>query len=186
MSLPLDLGDLTLRRLRHTDFAEVLAYYSNVEVARYCEWEAMSADQVAALMEGQGSVLPGDPGVPLIIAAELKSESRVIGDCSLTITRPDVREGEIGYVFHPAWHGHGYASRAVRAVLKYAFVSLELHRIIAQVDVRNERSWRLLERIGMRREGHFRQCSFVKGEWIDDYLYGVMENQWSMPTSRSR
>jgi RimJ/RimL family protein N-acetyltransferase len=176
--LPIDLGDLTLRRLRHTDYADLLAYYSDPDVARYQQWGPMTADELAAIFEGQGSVLPGDPGVPLILAVELKAEQRVIGDCSLTVTDPMSRQAEIGFCFHPHQRGRGYSTRAVRAALEFAFGSLDVRRVVAATDVRNERSWRLLERIGMRREGHFRQCAFVKGEWIDDYLYAMLADEW--------
>jgi RimJ/RimL family protein N-acetyltransferase len=176
--LPIDLGDLVLRRLRHTDFAEILAYYSHPDVARYCEWEAMTDAQVAGILEGQGSVLPGATGVPLLIGVELAAEQRIIGDCSLTITRPEHRQAEIGFCFHPQYQRRGYASRSVHAVLGYAFETLQNHRIEARCDVRNERSWRLLERVGMRREGQLRQCAFLKGEWIDDYLYAMLAPEW--------
>jgi RimJ/RimL family protein N-acetyltransferase len=179
VDLPIELGDIVLRRLRHTDYSDMLAYYSDPAVARYCEWEAMSEAQVATLLEGQGSVLPGDPGVPLLLGVQLNAESRLIGDCSLTIARPHDRQAEIGYCFLPEMHGRGYATRAVRAVLEYAFEHLDMHRVIAQVDTRNERSWRLLERIGLRREGHFRECAFLKGEWIDDYVYAMLASEWS-------
>jgi RimJ/RimL family protein N-acetyltransferase len=182
--LPIELGDLLLRRLRHTDFADMLAYYSHPEVARYCEWDAMSDTQVAAILEAQGNVMPGDVGVPLLIGLELLAEERLVGDCSLTIALPEHRQAEIGFCFHPEFQGRGFASRAVHAVLGYAFYKLEMHRIEARCDVRNERSWRLLERVGMRREGHLRQCAFLKGEWIDDYLYAMLAPEWSSHLSQ--
>lgn len=177
--LPLELGDLTLRRLRHTDFADMLAYYSHPDVARYCEWDAMSDEQVAAILEAQGSVLPGDVGLPLLVGVELTAEQRLIGDCSLTIALPEHRQAEIGFCLHPDFQGRGIATRVVRAVLGYAFGALGMHRMEARCDVRNERSWRLLERVGMRREGRLRQCAFLKGEWIDDYLYAMLAPEWS-------
>lgn len=177
--LPFHVGELTLRRLRHTDFSDLLAYYSDPEVARYQQWEPMSAEQVAMIIENQGGVLPGDSGVPLILAAVLDAEDRVIGDCSLTITNSDDRQAEIGFVFHPEYQGRGFATRVVHAALGYAFQSLEMHRVVAATDVRNERSWRLLQRVGMRREGHCRHCSYTKGQWVDDYLYAMLEDEWA-------
>ena len=176
--LPLDLGDLTIRRLRHTDFADIRAIYSDSEVARYQDWEPMSDDQVQTLLDGQGCLIPGDAGVPLILPVVLNAEDRVIGDVVLTITAADHPQAEIGFCFHPVYQGCGLATRAVRAVIGYAFGHLGVHRVFATTDVRNERSWLLLERIGMRREGHLRQCSFIKSEWVDDYLYAVLAEEW--------
>jgi RimJ/RimL family protein N-acetyltransferase len=177
--LPIDLCDLRLRRLRHTDFADMLAYYSHPAVARYCEWDAMTDEQVAAILEAQGSVLPGDVGVPLLIGVELTAEQRLVGDCSLTITLPEHRQAEVGFCFHPEYHGRGFATRSLHAALVYAFETLQMHRVAARCDVRNEPSRRLLERVGMRREGHLRQCAFLKGEWIDDYVYAMLASEWS-------
>ena len=176
--LPLDLGDLTIRRLRHTDFADVRAIYSDPDVARYQDWEPMSDDQVQRLLDGQGSLIPGDAGVPLILPVVLNAEDRVIGDVVLTITDAEHPQAEVGFCFHPAYHRRGFATRAVRAVIDYAFGHLDVHRIYATTDVRNERSWRLLGRLGMRREGRLQECSFIKGEWVDDYLYAVLADEW--------
>src|SRR5690606_16656518 len=173
LDLPIDLGDLTLRRLRHTDFADMLAYYSHPDVARYCEWDPMSDGEVAAILEAQTNVLPGDVGVPLQIGVELTAERRLIGDCSLTVCFPEHRQAEVGFCFHPEYQGRGFASRSLHTVLGYAFATLQMHRVEARCDVRNKPSWRLLERVGLRREGHLRQCAFLKGAWIDDYVYGM-------------
>lgn len=184
--LPLDLGDLMIRRVRHTDFADIRAIYSHPEVAWYQDWEPMTDEQVAGLLEGQGSLLPGDPGIGLILPVELKAQEKVIGDVVLTITSLDDRQAEIGYCFHPEFRGRGYASRAVHAVLGYAFESLEMQGVRAITDVRNERSWRLLERVGMRREAHLPRNTFVKGDWIDDYLYEMLADEWpGLPTEET-
>jgi RimJ/RimL family protein N-acetyltransferase len=185
LDLPLDLGDLTIRRLRHTDFADIRAIYSDPEVARYQDWEPMSDDQVQALLDGQGCLIPGDTGVPLILPVVLNTEERVIGDVVLTITDAEHRQAEVGFCFHPAYQGRGFATRAVRAVVGYAFSQIDVHRVFATTDVRNQRSWRLLERVGMRREGHLRECSYIKGEWVDDYVYAVLAEEWSEPALRN-
>lgn len=177
--LPIDLGDLLLRRLRQTDFADMLAYYSHPDVARYCEWNPMSDGEVAAILDAQTNVMPGEVGVPLQIGVELTTDQRLVGDCSLTVYFPEHRQAEVGFCFHPEYQGRGFASRSLHAVLGFAFETLQMHRIEARCDVRNERSWRLLERVGMRREGHLQQCAFLKGEWIDDYVYAMLASEWS-------
>lgn len=59
----------------------------------------------------------------------------------------------------------------------FAFQTLDLHRIYAGTDTRNERCWRLLERVGMRREAHFRHEYCIGGEWIDSYVYATLEGE---------
>lgn len=116
--------------------------------------------------------------MPLILPVELKAEERVIGDVVLTIAEEDVLAAEIGCCFHPEYHGRGFATRAVAAVVRYAFESLEVQRVWAVTDSRNERSWMLLERIGLRREAGWSHRSFVKGEWISDYRYTMSADDW--------
>ena len=69
-------------------------------------------------------------------------------------------------------------------VLDYAFGSLGLHRIIAIADCRNAPSWALLERLGMRREGHFVENSWFKGDWADEYLYAILRHEWLSKRTR--
>lgn len=86
--------------------------------------------------------------------------------------------GEIGYTFARAYQRSGLATEATRAALDFAFDSLRLNRIIATMDCRNSASIALTERLGMRREGHFIQNSWFKGEWCDEYLYALLRKEW--------
>lgn len=175
---PIELGDLLLRRLELRDVADLLEIKSNPEVVRYEFFGCWSEYDVLHCVRSQAEVHVGDPGVPLILAVELAAEQKLIGDCQLTINSIEDRQGEIGFAFNPRYAGRGYATRAVNAALGFGFRTLNLHRIIAATDVRNERSWKLLERIGMRREAHFRHDNLVADEWVDDYVYAMLEHEW--------
>lgn len=181
-SLPIELGDLLLRRLELRDVADLLEIKSDPAVVRYELFGCWSESDVHHCIKEQMPIHPGDPGVPLILAVELVPEQKLIGDCQLTIHSPADRQGEIGFAFNPRYSGRGYATRAVHAALGYGFAALDLHRIIAAVDVRNDRSWKLLERIGMRREAHFMHCNLVADEWVDDYHYAMLEHEWREAT----
>lgn len=67
----------------------------------------------------------------------------------------------------------------MRALLGWCFEALHLHRVVALVDVRNLPSVALMERAGLRREGHFRQNGWYKGEWCDEYQYAVLASKWA-------
>ena len=101
-----------------------------------------------------------------------------MGDCAFKIEEDDERQGEIGYTLARAYQGRGIASEAVSRVLEYAFASLGLHRVIAITDVENAPSVALLERLGLRREGHFHQNVWFKGKWGDEYLYAMLQEEW--------
>jgi RimJ/RimL family protein N-acetyltransferase len=177
-SLPLQVEEVTLRRAGPGDQADLLDYFGHPDVAQFQFWEPWTRDQVDDFISRQSQVRLGNPGVPLTLAVVLESEGRVIGSWQLTINGVEDRQGEVGLAFNPAYCGRGFATRAVKAALGFGFARLHLHRIVVAVDVRNEKSWRLMERVGMRREAHFRHDALSKGEWIDDYIYAILETEW--------
>lgn len=177
--LPLRVGDLSLRRIDTHDRNDLWEIYRRPEVSRYEFFEVQDVGYVDQVIASQTGLQPGDPGVPLYLVAELTPQNKVIGKCQLMIHSVDDQQGEIGFAFHPDFWGNGYASQAVNAALGFGFHRLQLHRIMAATDVRNVRSWKLMERIGMRREAHFVHDNLVGGEWIDDYVYAMLDSEWS-------
>jgi [ribosomal protein S5]-alanine N-acetyltransferase len=86
---------------------------------------------------------------------------------------------EIGWVFHPQHHGQGFATEAAMALFQYGFETLDLHRIIATCQPENIASWRVMEKLGMHREAHFRKVFAVdETTWLDEYLYATLEEEW--------
>ncbi|GAE90169.1 N-acetyltransferase [Acetivibrio straminisolvens JCM 21531] len=91
---------------------------------------------------------------------------------------------EIGYVFNPQYYGNGYATESCRAVIDYGFKKLKARRIVAMCNPENIASWKLLERLNMRREGHLLKNIFFKrdekGEciWVDTYEYAILIDEW--------
>ncbi|WHT87036.1 GNAT family N-acetyltransferase [Bacillus cereus] len=84
---------------------------------------------------------------------------------------------EIGWVFNPKYFNKGYASEAAHATLKYGFKEMKLHRIIATCQPENTPSYRVMEKIGMRREGYFKKCIPHGNEWWDEYYYAILEEE---------
>ncbi len=161
-----------------SDLAPFIAYRNDPEVARYQSWEGISEPEARAFIQEQKDVQPGVPGEWFQIAVELKETGLLVGDCALKIEEHDERQAEIGYTLSRAYQGRGIASEAVSCVLEYVFGTLELHRVIAIVDCENVASFTLLERLGLRREGHFRQNVWFKGKWGDEYLYATLQEEW--------
>ena len=86
---------------------------------------------------------------------------------------------EIGYVFDPAYVGQDYATEAVREELRSCFEDIGVRRVIAQCFADNEPSWRLMERLGMRREQHTKKDSLHRnGEWLDGMMYALLAEEW--------
>ncbi len=91
----------------------------------------------------------------------------------------DGRQVEIGFTLAPAAQGRGLGAEAVIGVLDFLFARLGKHRAFASVDPRNEPSLRLLQRVGMRQEAHFRRSLLFKGEWADDLVFAVLRSEWT-------
>lgn len=115
----------------------------------------------------------------------LQDEGTLVGIVYLHHDDPREWRGHtLGYVFHPDhWH-QGYATEACRALLDVCFLLWGAHRVCAHCDPRNEASWRLLERLGLRREGRLRQAASFSTDdaghpvWHDAYLYAVLDTEW--------
>ncbi len=89
------------------------------------------------------------------------------------------RDAELGWVLDPAYVGHGYATEAVRELLRICFVDLGLRRVTAICFADNEASWRLMERVGMRREVHTVEESLHRsGRWLDGLGYAMLAHEW--------
>jgi len=88
-------------------------------------------------------------------------------------------QAELGWVLDPACTGHGYAAEAVRELLRYCFQDLGVHRVTASCFLGNVTAWRLMERVGMRRELHAVRGSLHRsGRWLDTVAYAILEEEW--------
>ena len=100
----------------------------------------------------------------------------VVGDASLALTSAEHRQGELGYIVHPDHQGRGYANKAAAAVLDLAFDVFGLHRVVGRTEP-GVASARVLERLGMRREGLLVENELVKGEWQSEAIYALRQSQ---------
>jgi len=169
---------LILRRFRDTDLAPFVAYRNDPEVARYQSWDSFDEREARAYIREVGSAQPGVPGDWFQFAIESKEVGSLVGDCALQVDGQEPYRAELGFTLAREHQGKGYASEAVSRLLDYAFEDLGLHRVVAIADCRNEPSWRLLERVGLRQEGHFLESLWFKGGWSDEYLYAVLKDEW--------
>ena len=176
---PIETARLHLRPVRPLDFEDLYAYHRDPDALRYMYWEARTVDETRAIIEKRQSQTAWEKeGEALVMAAALKDTDRVIGELFLIWRSEANRQGELGFVFHPAYHGHGYAAEASRAVLTLGFTDCDLHRIYGRCDPRNLASCKLLERLGMRLEAHFVQNERYKGEWSDQRVYALLQEEW--------
>jgi RimJ/RimL family protein N-acetyltransferase len=185
LDYPVLTDRLALRPHRTGDLDDLLRYHSDPEVVRYIPWPVRTREETAAALESrtrQGEVTA--EGDWLVLAVQLRDDrgladgGRVIGEVLLKFDSEKDARGELGYAIARDAEGNGYATEAARAVLALAFDRFSLHRVIARLDARNRASAALLERLGMRREAHFVQDEFFKGEWTDTLVYALLAAEY--------
>jgi RimJ/RimL family protein N-acetyltransferase len=176
--LPLLRGrEVTLRALGSSDVPALYEVFSDPEVMRY--WSSTPLSSIGAAMNLLDEINAGFSARRLfqwgIVAAET---GKVVGTCTLRRFDHAHRRCEIGFALARCRWGRGEASRAVASVIEFAFTVLSLHRIEADVDPRNERSLRLLARLGFKQEGLLRERYQVDGEIQDAAILGLLRSEW--------
>jgi RimJ/RimL family protein N-acetyltransferase len=174
---------LVLRRFRPEDLDAFVAYRSDPGIARYQSWEApYPPAQARRFLRELAAIHPDTPGEWFQFAIALRPTDQLVGDCAAHVPADDPRQAEIGFTLAREHQGHGYATEAVRRLLHYLLIERGKHRVTATCDDRNTPSVAVLERVGMRREGHHLERTWSKGEWTNDLIYAVPRHQW--PTGR--
>jgi RimJ/RimL family protein N-acetyltransferase len=182
--LPIETERLNLRAFSRGDVDAVFAYRQRDDVARFLFDEPMSRETCAEAVQARTVQTSWhEEGDKLLLAVERKQDHAMIGEVSLILRNEIARQGELGYIFNPDYHGHGYATEAALGLMRVGFEAAGLHRIYARCDARNEASWRVMERLGMRREAHFREHILVKGVWDEELIYAMLEDEWASRTS---
>lgn len=176
---PICTARLRLRPFEPGDLDDLHAYQSRPDVARYLLWDARDRSRSARSLElkARQRAITAE-GQSLVLAAVDRGTGRVIGEVMLHWLSREHQQGEIGFVFNPAFHGRGLATEAAQVALELGFGGLGLHRIIGRCDARNGPSARLMERLGMRREAHFVHDEVFKGEWGDEFVYAMLDHEW--------
>lgn len=174
----LDAPRVRLRRFTRADLPAFVAYRADPEVARYQSWDRFTEEDGEAFLEKQLGLHPGIPGTWFQLAVEAKDTGALLGDCALHVHADEPRIAEVGFTLAREHQGRGYAREAVERLLDHCFGEMGLHRVIAVVDRENAAAAALLERVGMRREGHFVENVWFKGRWGDEYLYALLGREW--------
>jgi RimJ/RimL family protein N-acetyltransferase len=168
---------LTLRFSSEGDLPAVYDIFSHPEVMRYWSYPPWTDRSQAHqwLINVQAGYRTGDA---LQLGIERNADHVFVGTCTLFQFHAASRRAEIGYALGRPYWGSGYMHEALRALLRYAFQTLDLNRLEADIDPRNRASAKVLERLGFQKEGHLRERWIVNGEMSDTWLYGLLRREW--------
>jgi [ribosomal protein S5]-alanine N-acetyltransferase len=176
--MKLETSRLVLREFVLDDWPAVLAYQSDPRYLRYYAWDRRTEHEVRAFVQRFIFWQEEAPRTKFQLALTLADRGELIGNCGIRQARPDAVEAELGYELAPDHWGQGYASEAVRAMLGFAFHELALHRVWGGCIAENVGSQRVMERLGMRLEGHLRENCWMKDRWWDTLIYGILVHEW--------
>jgi len=171
---------LILRDFVEADWATLLAYQQDPLYLRYNEWTERTSEAVREFVKMFLDHQKQDPRNKFQLGVTLKSTGQLIGNCGVRRDSAEAYEGDIGYELDPNYWGKGYATESARAVLQFGFTQMNLHRICAYCVADNVGSAHVLEKLGMRLEGHLREHRYYKNRWWDTLIYAILCDEWWM------
>lgn len=173
----IDTARLRLRRLTASDGPALFNIFSDPQVTRYWStppWQSLAVAEASIA----DSIADYEGGDNLRLAIALRDSDLLIGVISLYRIQRSNRRGDIGYALARDHWRSGYLSEAMEAFIHHAFGALDLNRIEADIDPRNEASARLLQKMAFTHEGHMRERWIVNGEVCDTDFYGLIRRDW--------
>ena len=171
----LETPRLNIRALSPGDAEALFAYRSDGAVARFQSFRPGSAEDARRFILDNTKDF-GAEGT--WFQAGVYSDGALIGDIGVHFMGPGNAQCEIGYTIDPRRQRRGYGKEAVGRVVGFLFGELGKHRVFASLDPANAASAALLESLGFRREGLFRQSLLVDGRWEDELTYAMLRGEW--------
>jgi RimJ/RimL family protein N-acetyltransferase len=167
---------LVLREFAENDLNDLYELYRREDYRRY-EGSPLSRKEVEDHLLWKIRDAGEQPRLRYYFAVTLPS-SQMIGQVSARNHHPHISEWELGWGIHPDEWGKGYATEAARAMLDLVFNQQSGHRAVAFCHAGNAASARVMEKIGMQREGRTRETKQIQGVWYDELIYAILEKEY--------
>jgi [ribosomal protein S5]-alanine N-acetyltransferase len=176
--LQLETDRLVLREFSESDYPALRAIEILPETHHY-EQVAIPAEEMTRAYLLNAITRAGEqPRVEFRLVLTIRPADVVRGRIKFQCLRPEAGEWEIGWAVHPHDWGKGYATEAARAMLGFAFSQPGVHRVVAFCNAFNTASYRVMEKLGMRRDGLLRESLRWNGQWVDELVYAILERDW--------
>jgi len=170
---------LMLRPIQLGDSALIFAYRSDSAANQYQGWIPKTVDDVDDFITNRTAPEINLSGTWFQLVIIKKDTDELIGDIGVHFLNSDGCQVELGITLNENHQGKGFATEALKGVINFLFDDLNKHRITASIDPRNLKSIQLFERLGFRKEAHFKQSILIKGGWVDDLIYAILKDEWS-------
>ena len=169
---------LVLRPFQLADFSAYAAYHIRTDVYRFLYSSPPDRDTLKRIFTAVIRPVFAKQGDEFKLAVVTKDGGHLVGEVLLKFANEYALQGEVGYIFDPAYAGKGFATEATRAIINYGFDQLGLHRIFARLDTSNSGSIGVVERLKLRREAHFVDNDRFNGVWGSEFVYAILHNEW--------
>ncbi len=179
LALPITTRRLHIRDYVAADIPTVLQYVSDSAYWQYQRADAPTAQQLDTLLKWVISEQGGKPRLAYFLAATRKDTGEIVGEAVLKITSAAERQVEMGFGVAPRFWKQGFGTEIAAAALDAAFSHLKVHRVSAQCSPDNKGSIRVMQKIGMAREGLLRDVHYARGKWWSTVIYGVLEHEYA-------
>lgn len=167
---------LLLRQIVKSDAEEMFALRSNPQIMQYIPREMpKTIEDAVKHIEFMQGLLESSECINWAIC--LKGSDTLIGNIGFFRIQPENHRAEVGYMLGTEFHGSGIMQEALTKILKYGFEEMKLHSIEAVTDPENFASWKLLEKNGFIREGHFKEDCYWNGKYLDSYVYSLLNSK---------
>jgi RimJ/RimL family protein N-acetyltransferase len=176
---------LVLRDLGRDDLPAIHAYGSEPDVVRFQPWGPNTPEDSRAYLRAILEAADEDPRTDYTLGVELPGDPSLLGNAAVKVHNREHAQAELSYVLHPRAWGQGYATEAAQILAGFAFDQLSMHRLFSTVDPRNAASVRVLEKLGMTREGHLRDTMRIRDGWRDSLIYSILEPEWRAKSGSS-
>ena len=176
--LPIKTSRLILRRLAAHDWKDLLELMSDEEFFRYQDGVPLDEEGVLHWLESDAHVKLTTPEQTFYLGIEVQDGGKLVGFISLTFTDPRRLQVTFSIGLNRSYQRQGFALEAVEALLGFCFESLKLHRVAGWCDSRNVAACRLLEKVGLRREGEFVKNRWVHAEWTNSVWYAALAEEY--------
>ncbi|MBE6553719.1 MAG: GNAT family N-acetyltransferase [Ruminococcaceae bacterium] len=168
---------LTLRRMMVADTEDMYEYASRPDVTKYLTWYPHpDRHYTREYLQYLGNRYAA--GMFYDWAVIYEPDCKMVGTCGFTAFNCAADSAEVGYVLNPSYWGKGIATEALTRVLYYAFHDLKLHRVEAKYIEGNERSRRVMEKVGMTFEGIMREGMLIKGSYVNVGICSILRSEW--------
>lgn len=178
--MKLETDRLILRDFVKGDWQRVLEYQSDPLYLRYNDWSERTPEAAQGFVGLFLDHQIQEPRIKFQLAIVLKSQNQMIGNCGVRMNKVDALDADVGYELDPKHWNHGYATEAAGAMMDFGFSRLGVHRTWASCIAENVGSAHVLEKLGMRLEGHLRENKYFKGRWWDTLIYATLADEWDL------